>query len=203
MSRLDRFKRAQDDRHAGFESALGEIRSGGKRGHWIWYVFPQLDGLGMSSTAREYAIHGEAEAAAYLRDRQLRARLLSITRAVAEQLPAGGSASGGKMLRLSTLMGSEIEKACVVADALRGSRETIGGGGRCGERRCRGVRLDGQHRRWDTDPRVVSGLSTVCLYTPVAWHRRRAVAEGCSYRGRRTFVTTYSPTAVQTPKLAV
>jgi uncharacterized protein (DUF1810 family) len=115
MSRLDRFKRAQDDPYAGFESALEEIRSGGKRGHWIWYVFPQLDGLGMSPTAREYAIHGEPEAAAYLRDRQLRARLLSITRAVAEQLAAGSSASGDKMLRLSTLMGSEIDAKKLVS----------------------------------------------------------------------------------------
>ena len=41
---LDRFRQAQENPTAGFESALQEIRSGGKRGHWIWYVFPQLAG---------------------------------------------------------------------------------------------------------------------------------------------------------------
>jgi uncharacterized protein (DUF1810 family) len=108
MSRLDRFKRAQDDLHAGFESALEEIRAGRKRGHWIWYVFPQLDGLGMSSMAREYGIDGEAEAAEYLRDPELHERLLTITRAVEEQL-------SGNTLRLSELMGSEIDAKKLVS----------------------------------------------------------------------------------------
>jgi uncharacterized protein (DUF1810 family) len=120
MPRLDRFKRAQDDLHAGFESALEEIRAGRKRGHWIWYVFPQLDGLGMSSMARAYGIDGETEAVAYLRDPQLRERLLTITRAAAEQLSAGRPASssgdvGGGTLRLSTLMGSEIDAKKLVS----------------------------------------------------------------------------------------
>jgi uncharacterized protein (DUF1810 family) len=123
MSRLDRFKRAQDDPHAGFEQALEEIRAGRKRGHWIWYVFPQLDGLGMSSMARAYGLDGEAEATAYLRDRQLRGRLLTITHAAAEQLAAGRSASGGARrveggdgkLRLSALMGSEIDATKLVS----------------------------------------------------------------------------------------
>jgi uncharacterized protein (DUF1810 family) len=115
MSRLERFKRAQDAPYAGFESALNEIRSGGKRGHWIWYIFPQLDGLGMSAMAREYAIDGEAEAAAYLRDRQLRERLLLMTDAVAEQLATGSTTSGGKAMRLSTLMGSEIDATKLVS----------------------------------------------------------------------------------------
>jgi uncharacterized protein (DUF1810 family) len=115
MARLDRFKQAQDDAYAGFESALEEIRAGGKRGHWIWYIFPQLAGLGTSSTAREFAIDGEAEATAYLRDRQLRERLLSITRAVAEQLTAGSATSRDKPVRLSDLMGSEIDAMKIVS----------------------------------------------------------------------------------------
>ena len=121
MPGLERFKRAQDDPNAGFEPALEEIRSGRKRGHWIWYVFPQLDGLGMSSMARAYAIDGEREAAAYLRDRQLRDRLQTITRAVEEQLAAGSPASGGaggsggQALRLSALMGSEIDAKKLVS----------------------------------------------------------------------------------------
>jgi uncharacterized protein (DUF1810 family) len=104
--RLDRFKRAQDDHYTGFEAALAEIRSGGKRGHWIWYIFPQLAGLGMSPMAREYAIDGESEAAAYLGDPQLRTRLLTITRSVADQL---------KTSRLSTVMGSEIDAKKLVS----------------------------------------------------------------------------------------
>ena len=115
MPRLDRFKQAQDDPNAGFEPALEEIQSGRKRGHWIWYVFPQLDGLGMSSMARAYAIDGESEAVKYLRDRQLRERLLTIMRAVAEQLTAASSTSGGGTLRLSTLMGSEIDAKKLVS----------------------------------------------------------------------------------------
>ena len=115
MSGLDRFKRAQDDPNAGFEPALEEIRSGRKRGHWIWYVFPQLDGLGMSSMARAYGIDGEREAVAYLRDPQLRERLLSISRAVEEQLATDSAAGKGPALRLSTLMGSEIDARKLVS----------------------------------------------------------------------------------------
>jgi uncharacterized protein (DUF1810 family) len=60
---LNRFVAAQAD---DYDRALSEIRAGRKRSHWMWYVFPQLDGLGSSSTARFYAIKGRAEARAYL-----------------------------------------------------------------------------------------------------------------------------------------
>jgi uncharacterized protein (DUF1810 family) len=60
---LDRFVRAQE---GDYERALAEVRSGRKRTHWMWYVFPQLDGLGSSPTARRYAIRGLADAEAYL-----------------------------------------------------------------------------------------------------------------------------------------
>jgi uncharacterized protein (DUF1810 family) len=86
---LDRFKRAQADPHAGFDAALAEIRAGSKQGHWIWYVFPQLSGLGMSRLSRDYAITDVAEAIEYLRDPLLRSRLLTIASAVAEQVHAG------------------------------------------------------------------------------------------------------------------
>ena len=56
---LQRFKDAQV---RDYDTALAELRSGRKRTHWIWYVFPQIDGLGRSSTARRYAISGIAEA---------------------------------------------------------------------------------------------------------------------------------------------
>lgn len=98
---LERFKDAQDRAASGFDAALAEIRAGGKRGHWIWYVFPQLAGLGSSHNSRFYGIAGVAEAAEYLRDPVLRRRLLTITGAVAEQLRKGAS--------LEHVMGSEID----------------------------------------------------------------------------------------------
>ncbi len=60
---LNRFVQAQ----AGdYERALAEIRSGRKRSHWMWYIFPQFDGLGFSPTSKRYAIKSIAEAKAYL-----------------------------------------------------------------------------------------------------------------------------------------
>lgn len=105
--RLDRFLDAQDAPHGGYADALAEIRSGRKRSHWIWYVFPQIDGLGRSPLAQAYAIAGRDEAAAYLREPTLRARLLEITRAVRDQLTAGTP--------LVTLMGSDIDALKLVS----------------------------------------------------------------------------------------
>src|SRR5205814_937794 len=58
---LNRFVRAQD---SDYQRALAELRSGRKRSHWIWYIFPQIDGLGFSSTAKQYAIKSLDEAKA-------------------------------------------------------------------------------------------------------------------------------------------
>ena len=109
MSRLERFREAQNSEHAGFASALAELRSGGKQGHWIWYVFPQIDGWGMSGMSQAYALAGEGEAAEFLRDAELRARLLTITETVAAQLRSGRVAS------LRTLMGSDIDARKLVS----------------------------------------------------------------------------------------
>ena len=70
---LARFLSAQAD---DYDRALAEVRSGRKRTHWMWYVFPQLDGLGVSSTARHYAIKSLDEARAYLSHPVLGPRLL-------------------------------------------------------------------------------------------------------------------------------
>jgi uncharacterized protein (DUF1810 family) len=86
---LERFHNAQASFSAGFETALAEIRRGRKRSHWIWYIFPQIEGLGRSSTARAYAIRDLAEACDYLRDPLLRARYEEIAGAVSEQLTRG------------------------------------------------------------------------------------------------------------------
>lgn len=62
---LDRFVQAQD---AGgtYDSALRELRAGSKRGHWVWFVLPQVQGLGRSGAAQHYGLSGLAEARAYL-----------------------------------------------------------------------------------------------------------------------------------------
>ena len=76
---LDRFVSAQRDTYAG---ALAEIRNGRKTRHWMWFVFPQLEGLGRSPNARYYGISGLAEARAYLADPVLGPRLVEISRAL-------------------------------------------------------------------------------------------------------------------------
>jgi uncharacterized protein (DUF1810 family) len=72
--RLQRFLTAQSDPHSGFYAALEEIRAGAKTGHWIWYVFPQLSGLGGSSMSQRYGIDSVEEAREYLRHHELCAR---------------------------------------------------------------------------------------------------------------------------------
>jgi uncharacterized protein (DUF1810 family) len=86
---LERFHKAQGSRWAGYDIALAEIRRGRKSSHWIWYIFPQLEGLGRSSIARSYALRDLAEACAYLHDPLLRARYEEIAGAVNEQLARG------------------------------------------------------------------------------------------------------------------
>src|SRR5687768_1487688 len=103
MSRLERFRQAQMSPAVGFESALAELRHGAKHGHWIWYVFPQIDGLGMSGPSQAFALDGEVEAAEFLHDPELRSRLLTIAATVAEQV------STGRVASLRALMGSEID----------------------------------------------------------------------------------------------
>ena len=75
---LDRFVEAQED---DYEQALAEIKSGRKRSHWMWYIFPQFDGLGFSSISKQYAIKSRAEAEAYLAHPVLGPRLIECTEA--------------------------------------------------------------------------------------------------------------------------
>ncbi len=88
---LARFIRAQDSPQSGLASALDELRGDGKRGHWIWYVFPQLRGLGSSGNSEFYGIDGIKEAIAYLTHPVLRGRLLQVTGVVAKRLGDGVS----------------------------------------------------------------------------------------------------------------
>lgn len=80
ISDIERFVRAQDGNV--YERALAEIRSGRKRSHWIWFVFPQARGLGRSPMAERYGIGSRAELDAYVSHPLLRARLLEISHAL-------------------------------------------------------------------------------------------------------------------------
>lgn len=76
---LQRFVDAQE---GVFEQVLSELRAGCKQGHWMWFVFPQTEGLGHSPTARMYAISSREEAEAYLKHPILGPRLRECTRLV-------------------------------------------------------------------------------------------------------------------------
>ena len=73
---LDRFVEAQD---AVYPAVLGELRAGRKASHWMWFIFPQIAGLGRSATARFFALQDRDEAAAYLAHPLLGQRLLECT----------------------------------------------------------------------------------------------------------------------------
>jgi uncharacterized protein (DUF1810 family) len=87
MSDLERFVDAQRDVYA---QALAEIRAGRKRTHWMWFIFPQIAGLGSSATSQHYAIHDRAEAQAYLEHAILGPRLLECAQALMD-LDAGSA----------------------------------------------------------------------------------------------------------------
>ncbi|KAJ9157274.1 hypothetical protein NKR23_g401 [Pleurostoma richardsiae] len=80
---LERFVQAQDTRGV-YEKALAELKAGQKKGHWMWYIFPQIAGLGKSAIAQKFAISSQEEAQAYLEHKVLGARLLEVTRVVAD-----------------------------------------------------------------------------------------------------------------------
>lgn len=79
---LDRFINAQDNELYTYAEALNEIRDGHKRGHWIWYVFPQIKGLGHSYKSEFYGVSSKEEAKAYLDHPVLGKRLRDITQAL-------------------------------------------------------------------------------------------------------------------------
>ena len=76
MHDLERFYKAQE---YDYETALSEIRNGRKESHWMWYIFPQITGLGRSTTAEYYAIKSKEEAKGYIEDPVLGKRLIEIS----------------------------------------------------------------------------------------------------------------------------
>lgn len=109
MSQLNRFLQAQEAASSGFATAVAELQAGRKQSHWIWYIFPQLAGLGQSATARQYGIRDVAEATEYLRHPVLRERLIAVTLAVAQHVDRDEPAD------LATLMGSAIDARKLVS----------------------------------------------------------------------------------------
>ncbi len=81
MADLQRFKDAQRN---DYEQALQEVKSGRKRTHWMWYIFPQIHGLGMTPISDYYSIRSLREAKDYLKDPVLGARLVEISKALLE-----------------------------------------------------------------------------------------------------------------------
>lgn len=89
MPNLERFLNAQsgsvwasNKTGSTYEEALAEVRAGRKRSHWIWYIFPQMKGLGHSARSQFYGIDGREEAKAYIEHPVLRERLVEISQAV-------------------------------------------------------------------------------------------------------------------------
>lgn len=81
MSDLNRFLKAQEDTYV---RALEEIKAGKKRSHWMWFIFPQIKGLGQSQVSKYYAIQNFEEAILYLENPLLKSRLLEISQALLE-----------------------------------------------------------------------------------------------------------------------
>ena len=91
---LDRFLTAQNQAGT-YEQALSELRAGRKTSHWMWFVFPQIAGLGQSSMARRYAISGLPEAQAYVVHPVLGARLREAAQALVGQRGTATAVLGG------------------------------------------------------------------------------------------------------------
>ncbi len=100
---ISRFSRAQGaGAECAYERALAELRTGRKRSHWIWFVLPQLRGLGRSAMAKRYGLHGLGEAKAYLADPLLRRRLEEVIDVIRHQLQHPAQS-------LERLMGGELD----------------------------------------------------------------------------------------------
>ncbi len=106
---LDRFHSAQSTGSpSAHDRALAELRAGRKRSHWIWFVLPQLAGLGRSAMAQRYGIAGLAEARTYVADPVLRQRLEAAIAVIDAQLSQSGQS-------LEHLMGSGLDAAKTVS----------------------------------------------------------------------------------------
>lgn len=127
---LGRFRTAQERSFAG---ALAEIRRGRKTSHWMWYIFPQLRGLGYSSTAQYYGLDGLGEARAFAADPVLGENLRTITQALLDQPSRNANAVFGHTdamkLRSSMILFELADPDCglyarVLEEFFGGSRDS-------------------------------------------------------------------------------
>jgi uncharacterized protein (DUF1810 family) len=107
---LSRFLEAQA---AVYDSALGELRSGLKQSHWMWFIFPQLRGLGRSTTAKFYGIGSAEEGHSYLEHQLLGGRLRECAEAL---LPWGGRRSAEQILGIVDSV--KLKSSVTLFDAL-------------------------------------------------------------------------------------
>lgn len=119
---LQRFIDAQN-RGGSYDGALRELRAGQKRGHWIWWVFPQLRGLGMSENSTHYGLDGLAEAQAYLAHPVLGPRLHEAAQALLDQperdaVRVLGSIDATKLRSSMTLFAEANPKEAIFTDVL-------------------------------------------------------------------------------------
>jgi uncharacterized protein (DUF1810 family) len=82
MNAADRLQRFLDAQESTYERALAEIKSGRKQSHWIWFIFPQIQGLGLSNMSKLYAIKDINEAGEFLEHEVLGKRLVKISEAL-------------------------------------------------------------------------------------------------------------------------
>ena len=117
---LRRFMSAQEDVYDG---VVAELRGGQKRSHWMWYIFPQIDGLGHSATAKHFAITGKEEARQYLTHPVLGPRLVECAEVLLSlegrsALEIFGHTDELKLKSSMTLFGSVAEPGSVFARVL-------------------------------------------------------------------------------------
>jgi uncharacterized protein (DUF1810 family) len=127
---LERFLDAQRDT---YDTALAELSAGDKRSHWMWFIFPQIAGLGQSPTARFYALRDLAEAQAYLAHPLLGGRLAACVDAL---LDHAGKRSAEAML--GGIDAVKLRSSCTLFEA-------AGGGERFG--RCLDAFYEGERDR--------------------------------------------------------
>lgn len=118
---LQRFQEAQDAAGT-YDAALAELREGRKRGHWMWFIFPQLAGLGRSPMAQHYAISGLPEAQAYLDHPVLGPRLVACADALLHSQQSDPVAVLGAVdaqkLRSSMTLFASVERSQAVFTAV-------------------------------------------------------------------------------------
>lgn len=121
---LERFVDAQKDTYCGYDAALAEMKDGEKRNHWMWYIFPQLRGLGSSSMSDFYGVQDLQEAIEYLNHPVLRPRLIEISNAVL-QAPSNdpikvmGIPDNMKLRSCMTLFAAAAPEQSVFQDVLQ------------------------------------------------------------------------------------